>query len=364
MNALKQKLLHIIAQDGPLTIAQYMAFCLHDPQHGYYSTRPALGADGDFITAPETSQMFGELIGLWCAQTFLELGAPPRCNLIELGPGSGVMMADAWRASRALPAFRDAARIYFVEPSKPLREAQKQALAKVGAEANWIDKLADAPIAPSIIIANEYLDCLPIRQFVRTQNDWRERLVGAREGDLAYGFAPAPANGLIPTALREAPVGAIAETREALPAFVAVLAEKLKAAPGRALLIDYGTAQTTGGATFQAVRAHRSADPLAEPGEADLTAHVDFQQLAEMAQQAGLAVAGPAPQGEFLRVLGIETRAKALQAAQAAKADIVERQKQRLIAPEQMGGLFQAICLSSPELSPPTGFPLPHAGEG
>jgi NADH dehydrogenase [ubiquinone] 1 alpha subcomplex assembly factor 7 len=363
MNALKQRLLDIIAQDGPLTIAQYMAFCLHDPSHGYYSTRPALGADGDFITAPETSQMFGELIGLWCAQTFVELGAPPRCNLIELGPGSGVLMADAWRASRALPAFREAARIFFVEPSAPLRDAQNQALTKVGAEASWIEKLADAPAAPSIIIANEYLDCLPIRQFIRTNSDWRERLVGARDGDLAYGFAPTPANGLIPAGLRDAPVGAIAETREALPAFVAALAERLQSAPGRALLIDYGTAQTTGGATFQAVRAHRSADPLAEPGEADLTAHVDFQAVAELARAEGLGVAGPAPQGGFLHVLGIETRAKALQSAQPAKADIVERQMQRLIAPDQMGGLFQAICISSPGLVAPTGFPLPRAGE-
>ena len=137
MNALKQRLLDIIAQDGPLTIAQYMAFCLHDPAHGYYSTRPALGADGDFITAPETSQMFGELIGLWCAQTFLELGAPPRCNLIELGPGTGVLMADAWRASRALPAFRGAARIYFVEPSAPLRDADETLAELQASEARY-----------------------------------------------------------------------------------------------------------------------------------------------------------------------------------------------------------------------------------
>ncbi|MEJ0022321.1 MAG: SAM-dependent methyltransferase, partial [Alphaproteobacteria bacterium] len=357
MRALKQRLLDIIAQDGPLTIAQYMAFCLHDPAHGYYSTRPALGADGDFITAPETSQMFGELIGLWCAQTYVELGSPPRCNLIELGPGSGVLMADAWRAMKALPAFRETAEIYLVEPSAPLRAAQKENLAKVGAEARWIEKLSDTPAAPSIIIANEYLDVLPIRQFIRTETDWRERLVGARDGELAYGFAPEAANGLVPNAFREAPIGSIAETRDALPAFILALAAKLKAAPGRALLIDYGTAQTTGGDTFQAVRAHRSANPLAEPGEADLTAHVDFQILGALAKSAGLDVAGPAPQGGFLRVLGIETRAKALQAAQGAKADVIERQMQRLIAPDQMGALFQAICISSHGLPKPIGFP-------
>jgi NADH dehydrogenase [ubiquinone] 1 alpha subcomplex assembly factor 7 len=339
VNPLKQRLLDIIAQDGPLTIAQYMAFCLHDPAHGYYSTRPALGAEGDFITAPETSQMFGELVGLWCAQTYVELGSPPRCNLIELGPGSGVLMADAWRASKAL------------------RAAQQEALTKVGAQAQWIAKLREAPPAPSIILANEYLDCLPIRQFIRTEADWRERLVGAHDGDLAYGFAPEAAIGLVPDTFENAPVGAIAETRDALPTLVLSLAERLKAAPGRALLIDYGTALTTGGDTFQAVRAHRSANPLAEPGEADLTAHVDFAVLAEMARLVGLDVAGPAPQGGFLRVLGIETRAKALKAAQGAKADIVERQLQRLIAPDQMGALFQAICISSPGLPAPAGFP-------
>ncbi len=356
MNALKQRLLDIIAQDGPLTIAQYMAFCLHDPAHGYYSTRPAIGADGDFITAPETSQMFGELIGIWCAQSFIDLGSPAACNLIELGPGSGVLMADAWRASKALPGFSAAAQIHFVEPSAPLRAAQADNLARIGAQARWIGQLADAPAGASLIIANEYLDCLPIRQFVRTETDWRERLVGARDGELAFGLAPAPANGAVPDVLHSAPPGATFETRDALPAFVAALAARLQSAPGRALLIDYGTATTTGGDTFQAVRAHRSADPLAEPGEADLTAHVDFDVLAALARAAGLDVAGPISQARFLGALGIETRARALQAAKAAKADVIERQLRRLTAPDQMGGLFQAICFSSPGLPPAPGF--------
>lgn len=359
MTRLKRRLLDLIAQEGPLTIAQYMAFCLHDPQHGYYSTRPALGAGGDFITAPETSQMFGELIGLWCAQSWLDLGSPSPVNLVELGPGSGVLMADAWRAMKALPAFREAAQIHFLEPSPPLRTAQAETLAKFGAEARWINSLSDTPPGAAIIIANEYLDCLPIRQFVRTKDDWRERLVGARGGDLAYGLAPGPANGLVPPALRDAPEGAIAETRDALAAFVDALAQRLKAAPGRALLIDYGAAQTTGGDTFQAVRAHRSAHPLAEPGEADLTAHVDFAALAALARAAGLDVSRPAPQGAFLRALGIEARAKTLQEARPENAPVIARQLQRLVAPDQMGGLFHALCVSSPGLCAPAGFAAP-----
>ena len=357
MTSLKQRLLEMIAQDGPLTVAQYMTICLHDPAAGYYSTRPAIGEDGDFITAPETSQMFGELIGLWAAQTYLDLGSPPRVNLIEAGPGSGVLMADIWRASKALPAFRDAIEIFLLEPSTPLRARQEQALARVGARANWIDDLAQAPDGPSIIIGNEVLDCLPIRQFIRTESGWRERLVGRADAELACGLAPAPsAPAEIPEALRDNEVGAIAEICMGLPAFLGRIAAKLNAAPGRALLIDYGAPETTGGDTLQAMRAHRTADPLAEPGEADLTAHVDFAIVADIARDAGLSIAGPVSQAALLSALGIATRAKALQASRPEKAEIIERQLQRLIAPDQMGELFQAICLQSAELNRPQGF--------
>ncbi|MGE3302230.1 MAG: class I SAM-dependent methyltransferase [Hyphomonadaceae bacterium] len=330
-----------------------MTFCLHDPEAGYYATRPALGADGDFITAPETSQMFGELIGLWCAQSWLDMGSPDAFTLIECGPGRGLMMADALRAARALPAFEAAARVLLVEPSVRLRAAQAETL---GDRVAWIARIEDAPAGPAIVLGNEFLDCLPIRQCIRTESGWRERLVGAGEdGGLAFGLAPAAApEALIPAALRDAPIGSVAEQCAALESIVAALAAR--GGPLRALFIDYGSAETTGGNTFQAVRAHASADPLDDPGGADLTAHVDFPRLAALARAAGLDVTSPIAQGDFLRALGIEARAAALAQARPGKGDVIQRQLQRLIAPEQMGGLFRAICLSSPGLPQPAAF--------
>lgn len=354
---LKERLLDLIAQNGPLTVAQYMHLCLHDPAEGYYAARPALGADGDFITAPETSQMFGEMIGLWAAQSFVDLGSPNSIALIECGPGTGALASDLWRASKALATFRAALSLYMIEPSAPLRAAQERALAAVGASAQWIADLRAAAPGPAIIVGNEVLDCLPIRQFVRTQNDWRERLIGAQNGALAFGLSPAPvAPEEIPPSLRDAEPGAVAEVRSGLAGYIDAIAERLHAAPGRALFIDYGAPSPSGENTFQAVRAHRSANPLEEPGEADLTAHVDFTHVAELARANGLDVAGPVAQGAFLRALGIETRATALSAARPEKGPVIARQLHRLIGDDQMGMLFQAICLSSPNLPPPAGF--------
>lgn len=358
MTSLKTRLVGLIAQNGPLTIAQYMHLCLHDPEAGYYATRVRLGADGDFITAPETSQMFGEMLGLWCAQSFLDLGSPSEIALIEAGPGSGAMAVDLWRASKALPGFRAAIRLYLIEPSAMFREAQKQALGRVGAEAIWISDLSEVPPGPTLLLGNEVLDCLPIRQFVRTESDWRERLVGVKNETLVFGLAPEPTpETLIPEALRAAEFGSVAETSPTLAGYVARVAERLNANSGRALFIDYGAAEITGGDTFQAVRAHKSADPLEEPGAADLTAHVDFTEVSRIAKDAGLSVAGPVPQGAFLLALGIETRAQALHSARPENASVIARQLQRLVGADQMGGLFQAICLSSVGLPAPAGYP-------
>ena len=358
MTSLKENLIALIEREGPLTIAQFMSAALHDPTNGYYATRPALGGDGDFITAPETSQMFGELIGLWCAQSWLELGRPAPLNLIEFGPGRGMMMADIWRAAGALPTFRETARVTLCETSPVLIEAQKQTLAEI--KANWVSTLAEAPAGASLIVANEFLDCMPIRQFLRTDRGWREKLVGARDGALIFGLAneALPSEEWIPPALRGASEGAIAEIAPALPAFIDTLAQRLKAAPGRALFFDYGAAETTGGDTLQALRRHASADPLANPGAADLTAHVDFATVKRLAEADGLSVSGPISQGAWLNALGIETRAAALAKAAPAKADMIARQLNRLVGEDQMGGLFQVICLSSPNTPPATGFAI------
>ncbi len=354
---LKERVLDLIAQNGPLTVAQYMHLCLHDPVDGYYATRPALGADGDFVTAPETSQMFGEMIGLWAAQSFVDLGNPDRIALIECGPGTGALASDLWRASKALAEFRAALSLYLIEQSAPLRAAQERALAAVSASAEWITDLRGVGASPSLIVGNEVLDCLPIRQFVRTQSDWRERLIGAHNGALAFGLSPAPvAPEEIPPALQNAEAGAVAEVRGGMAGYIDAIAERLHAAPGRALFIDYGAPAPSGENTFQAVRAHRSANPLDDPGQADLTAHVDFAHVAALARANGLDVAGPVPQRALLRTLGIETRAAALSAARPEKAPVIARQLHRLIGEDQMGVLFQAICLSSPGLPPPAGF--------
>jgi NADH dehydrogenase [ubiquinone] 1 alpha subcomplex assembly factor 7 len=356
VNALAGRIAALIAQNGPLTIAQYMAIALNDPREGYYATRPALGGQGDFITAPETSQMFGELVGLWCVQAWLDSGAPARVNLIELGPGRGVMMSDMLRAAKALDAYRAALSVTLIENSAPLRAEQEKTLS--GQEIAWAQTLADAPDGPSVIVANEFLDCMPIRQFVRTGEGWREKVVGARAGALTFGLVTMPLadEAIIPPALKDAPEGAVAEIAPALEGFIATLAARLHAHPGRALFFDYGAPTPDGGDTFQALRRHSSADPLEAPGESDLTAHVDFSAVKRAAEAAGLAVAGPRAQGAWLNAMGIETRAAALRAAQPHKAALIARQHARLTAPDQMGILFQAICLSSPGLPAPAGF--------
>jgi len=358
MTTLADRLLALIAQNGPITVAQYMTSALYDPRDGYYSMRAGLGADGDFLTAPEASQMFGELVGLWCAQEWMAMGSPAPFNLVELGPGTGALMADAWRATKIVPGFHAAARVQLVEIGAHLKARQAAALAKVGAAPAWISGLDEAPDAPTLVVANEFLDCLPIRQFVRLDGRWRERLVGVKDGALAFGFSqePLPDENLIPPALQGAADGAIAEIASALPAFVATLTRRFTQTPGRALLVDYGAAETTGGDTLQAVRRHERVDVLDAPGSADLTAHVDFPRLVALAHDAGLAVHGPVPQGAWLESLGVKERAAALTKARPDKAGGIAAQLHRLTGDDEMGVLFNALCLSSRDLPPPAGF--------
>ena len=357
MNALAEKLAQQIRAAGPIGVADFMAACLHDPEHGYYATRPRLGGAGaDFLTAPEASQMFGELIGLWCAHEWEKLGKP-EFNLIELGPGRGVLMQDALRATARIDGFHKAARIVLVELSAPLRAEQRARVA----EAAWIDRLELAPPGASLILANEFLDCLPIRQFARTRDGWREKLVGINaDGALSFGLSPPL---LFPPtvsrcALDTSPVngGGVLEYAPALAGFVATLAARLHAAPGRALIADYGYGRPEGADTLQALSGHAKCDPLAAPGEADLTAHVDFAALAQLAAEAGLAVHGPVPQADFLRALGLDRRAEALMRANPERAERIAREHRRLTHAEEMGVLFKMLCLSSPNLPPPAGF--------
>ncbi|MGE0828320.1 MAG: class I SAM-dependent methyltransferase [Hyphomonadaceae bacterium] len=337
-----------------MSVAQFMAACLYDPEGGYYARAPRIGADGDFITAPEISQMFGELIGLWCAHEWDALARPSQTRWIELGPGRGALTADALRAVRASPQFAEALDVHFIELSDELRRAQASALTQI--RPAWHDRLEDAPEGPAFIIANEFFDCLPVRQFVRAENGWRERLVGLRDGELSFGLSasPLPDVSLLPIAAQEAEIGAIAELAPALPAWIAAIAARLKAHPGRALIIDYGGDGM--GDTLQALSRHRKVSPLENPGECDLTAHVDFTALANAALDAGLGVSGPIAQGAWLAALGVEARAAALARANPARAERIAREHRRLTHPDEMGALFQVLCLSSPTLPTPAGF--------
>jgi len=311
----------------------------------YYAGREPFGAGGDFTTAPETSQACGERLGLWCAVTWEAMGRPDPVLLVELGPGRGTLMADALRAVREVaPGFAAALRLHLVEASPRLRQVQAVRLP----DAIWHDDLADLPDGPALILANEFLDALPIRQFVRRGTGWAERFVA--EGR----FVEQPAEDAPP--LPEAPEGAVAEHSAASLAVVHSLATRCRAQGGAALLLDYGPAEAVLGDSLQAMAAHGRADPLAEPGTVDLTAHVLFAPLAAAARAAGAAVHGPLPMGLFLQRLGIMT----LAALQARRAPRLARQilsgAERLVAPEAMGRLFKALCLCHPALAIPQGF--------
>jgi SAM-dependent MidA family methyltransferase len=346
--SLADKLTAQIRAGGPIGLDAFMTACLHDPEFGYYATRPALGEDGDFITAPLISQMFGELIGLWAVETWRRIGAPQRFRLVEVGPGDGTLIGDALRAARLAPDFLAAADLWLVETSAPLAERQRQALA--GASGQWARQLDEVPGgAALILIANEVLDCLPVTQFVRRKEGWAERVVGLGEdGQLAFGFGPSrPAQDI-------APEGTLIEMSAAQADFATAIARRVLADGGAALLIDYG-GEDGGGDTLQALRRHQKVDPLRCPGEADLTVHADFRAVRMAAKAVGAKVA-ILPQGVFLRRLGIEARTNALANAKPDSADVIARQCKRLTADDQMGRLFKAACLFRGAEGPPPGF--------
>jgi SAM-dependent MidA family methyltransferase len=353
--SLKQRLKAQIRSVGPISVADYMNACLHDPASGYYATQPALGEDGDFITAPMVSQMFGEVIGLWAVEAWRGAGAPARVLLVEAGPGTGVLMADVLRAARLDPAFLAAAELWLIETSAPLMARQRESLADAALTPRWARRLADLPAdAPMILIANELLDCLPARQFVRTPGGWAERRVGLDDaGELVFGLAPC-AIGDVATGV-EAAEGSVIECSSAQGALGAEIGARIAAAGGAALLIDYGRDRFETGDTLQALSRHEKVDPLAAPGEADLTVHADFPAVLAAARAEGARTA-IRTQGDFLRGLGIEARAAALSRARPDKAEAVARQLARLIDPDQMGALFKAACLFAANDPTPPGF--------
>lgn len=413
---LAKKLKLIIEANGPLSVAEYMAHCLGDPAHGYYMTRDPFGAAGDFVTAPEVSQMFGEIVGAWLIQAWSLSGRPSPVRLVELGPGRGTLMRDILRVARRVPDFWAALSVHLVETSPALKARQAETLAATGIGIAWHGAFGEVPDGPLLLVANEFFDALPIRQFVHIDGAWCERVVGLYEsgalgfglhrlpvpppsratgkGDLAehgggggrrdgvpavrYSAALAEWDGedAVPPRIRNSPPpppssgrargpvplprsageehGAVHEICPAATALVAQIAGRLARHSGAALLIDYGYEGPAYGDTLQAVRGHKFADPLTTPGEADLTAHVDFAALARAASEAGAEVAGPIAQRDFLLALGLRERAARLgeHAEKSVRASLHAALK-RLTDADQMGTLFKVLAITTPGIHLP-----------
>ena len=359
---LETRLKRMIAATGPIDVATYMTYCLSDPEHGYYTTGDPIGAKGDFITAPEISQMFGELVGIYFLSIWKQCGSPTPFHLCELGPGKGTLMADMLRAIRSDSTAKDALNIHLVEVSPSLRSHQRNALEPLNQTVKWHDKIDSLPDAPVFFIANEFFDCLPIHQWVRHQDQWFERVVGLDDtGQLGFGLG----------ALRQSPntsqtqsleEGAIWEQSPANEAIMSGLAHHISQSGGAGLFIDYGYIEAGFGDTLQAMRRHAFADPLTNPGKQDLTAHVDFSalrnsamSLLEMSEHPkALHVPEPITQGEFLLNLGLLERAGNLGAGKSTQEqETIRDAVERLAAPDQMGELFKVLAIL------PNGISLP-----
>ncbi|WP_048648448.1 class I SAM-dependent methyltransferase [Nitratireductor soli] len=349
MTRLGERIAALIAATGPIGIADYMALCLFDPEEGYYTTREPFGTAGDFTTAPEISQMFGELCAVWLHAAWQAGGAPERPLIAEIGPGRGTLMKDMLRTLARLDTLLSAeARVFMIETSPRLTQVQKATLAGAPVAPDWVSAVGDLPDGPLFIIGNELFDAVPIRQYVKTATGWRERVVGldgeARLAFLAGPGAPDPA--LLPPDAPGAPEGAIAEIAPARTALMQEIATRIARRGGAGLFIDYGYAKPATGDTLQAMRGHAYADILAEPGQADLTAHVDFSALSDAARDQGLA-AHLLTQGDFLLGLGLLQRAGRLGAGKdAAEQDAIGAAVERLAGPQAMGTLFKVLAIA------------------
>jgi SAM-dependent MidA family methyltransferase len=344
-----------LASGGPISVHDYIEACLYDSECGYYRTKAAIGQGGDFVTAPEISQVFGELIGLWAGEVWRQMGEPAPIRLVELGPGRGTLMADAMRALKVVPGFLSGATVHLVETSKTLQDSQRAALAQAPVRISWHDEFKDVPDGPAILIANEFFDCLPVQQFVfDASGGWRERMV-APDGDgfrFAVGAMVEPPPALDPAIATEIEDGAILERRPAVGGIIDAFAARSLLA---ALIIDYGYSRRSIGDTVQAVRSHRYAGLFDAPGESDITAHVDFSQLKQAAERAKMKTFGPMPMGEWLLRLGLEARVRQLLGhASDEEANEMRGCIARLVDPAQMGALFKVLALTNGiAMSPP-----------
>ena len=367
MTTLSDQIQQQIVSNGPITIAKFMDEAMGHPRLGYYMGKDPIGRNGDFITAPEISQMFGELIGLWCAVQWRSMGQVDPFNLIELGPGRGTLMTDMLRAGKGIDGFLETLVLSLVEISPVLKGVQEETLLRsIGGEVretralSWISQFSETPEGPFALVANEFIDVLGIRQFQKTVKGWRERLVDFSESKpFKFRFVLSellPEAGIVPSDLKNTNVGDIIEIRPAASALMHEFCSRLKRFPGCILLIDYGYNLTACGNTLQAVKGHAYNDPMASPGTSDLTAHVDFGELSKIAVDNGVAVFGPVTQGAFLTSLGIHTRAKALAKSSPVNSSEINEGLARLTSEDRMGALFKVLVLTSPGMAPPPGF--------
>ena len=358
--SLKSRIADLIEAQGPVSVAQFMTMALLDSKEGYYVTRDPLGAGGDFTTAPEISQMFGEMVGLWLVQAWADQGSPKKPRLVELGPGRGTLMADTLRAAKVAPEFTADLEVVLVEASPALQAVQAEKLRGSGADISWQhqfdDSLADRPL---FLVANEFFDALPLRQYVKTERGWCERMVTVLNGELAFALAPvAVPSSAVPADRAGAPDGGVYEASPAASALAEGIARIIAARGGAALMIDYGYAEASGfSETLQAVSGHRFADALAQPGEDDISAHVDFAALAQAGRRGGASVFGPVTQGMFLANIGIVERAEQLMKANPGEAEKLLAATERLIGNDQMGKLFKALAYAPPSIGGMAGFP-------
>ncbi|WP_298962658.1 class I SAM-dependent methyltransferase [uncultured Roseibium sp.] len=356
MTDLKDRLKTRLAAEGPISVAEYMRVCLSDPEAGYYTTQNPFGRDGDFITAPEVSQMFGELIGAVCLAAFDAMGSPADVQLAEIGPGRGTLMADVLRMASLRPDFLEAACLNLVETSPRLRKIQQETLCGGPLQPTFRSAFQELPDGPLLLVANEFFDALPIHQFIKTADGWRERQIGLSDtGDLMFGAGTARLpDDAVPHDLIAAPEGAIVETQPTANAIAEEIGTRLADHGGAALIIDYGYLKTTAGDTLQAVYRHAFDDVLVHPGEADLTAHVNFEALTASAIKGGAFALSPMKQGNFLVSAGLLERAGTLGAGKSqAEQERIRDDVERLAAPDQMGDLFKVLAITGQEISFP-----------
>ncbi len=357
--SLRGRIAALIEAQGPMSVAQFMAIALMDPKDGYYATRDPFGEAGDFITAPEVSQMFGELIGLWLVQVWVDQGRPKNPRLVELGPGRGTLMADILRVARRAAGFLEELDVVLIEASPVLRAVQERTIAGSGATVRWQAQFTGLDERPLLLVANEFFDALPLRQYVRTDRGWCERMVTTEGNELRFVLAPVPTPpSAIPMGLERVPEGGVYETSPAALALAEDVAAIIARRGGAALLVDYGYQAHSGfGETLQAVGGHHFAEVLARPGGHDLSAHVDFAALAAAGRTGGAAVAGPLTQGAFLAGLGLAERAGRLARANPTAAQDIAAAVERLTGPAQMGTLFKALAFLPPAFDTAPGFP-------